>query len=70
MAAASAHVAMPTRRLNCERCGADFVCGAGDNGTCWCLAEPFRLPMPSAAGGDCLCPACLRVAAATMEEPA
>jgi hypothetical protein len=45
------------RRLACSMCGTEFGCDpAGD---CWCKAETFRLPMP-AAGGDCLCPDCLR----------
>jgi len=53
----------PTRRLACARCGKDFECGlAGD---CWCAAEPYRLPLTSAGEiGDCLCPDCLRMAAA------
>jgi hypothetical protein len=59
--------AIPTRQLNCARCGVAFECGlAGD---CWCAAEPYRLPMPKPATEekeakvDCLCPACLRQAA-------
>ncbi|MEJ0078075.1 MAG: cysteine-rich CWC family protein [Alphaproteobacteria bacterium] len=50
------------RRLTCARCGAPFECGS-TVGHCWCAEEDFRLPMP-AAGEDCLCPACLRKAAA------
>ena len=58
------------RRLACARCGAAFDCSLG--GGCWCAAEPYRLPMPDAAAQDsprdapedCLCPACLRAAAA------
>jgi hypothetical protein len=51
------------RRLSCQRCGAAFDCQLG--GGCWCAAEPMRLPMPAAESGeDCLCPACLRAAAA------
>jgi len=34
---------------------------------CWCAAEPYRLPMTKAALEDCLCPACLRKAAAARE---
>jgi len=49
------------RSLACARCGISFDCRLG--GGCWCAAEPYRLPMPD-AGEDCLCPACLRVAAA------
>jgi hypothetical protein len=30
---------------------------------CWCAEESFRMPMPS-DGSDCLCPDCLRKAAA------
>jgi len=53
------------RRLSCARCGAAFECGAG-TGHCWGAEEDFRLPMPAAdRGEDCLCPACLRKAAAS-----
>ena len=53
----------PTRRLACARCGAEFECGHG--GECWCTAEPYRLALTDAgAAEDCLCPACLRKAAA------
>jgi hypothetical protein len=48
-----------SRSLTCAQCGAAFTC-SGD-ATCWCAAEPYRLPMPDGeAAGDCLCPACLR----------
>ena len=58
---------MPQRHLTCERCGAAFDCGSGGrDGGCWCMDETFRMPMPSAAGADCLCPACLRVAVASQ----
>jgi len=51
------------RHLVCARCGAAFDCGLGAD--CWCAAEPYRLPVTAvAAGQDCLCPACLRRAAA------
>jgi hypothetical protein len=50
------------RALLCAQCGAAFTCG-GDDG-CWCAAEPYRVPMPEAGAGDCLCPACLREKAA------
>jgi len=50
------------RKLACARCGAAFECGLG--GDCWCAAEPYRLPMSNAATEDCLCPSCLRKAAA------
>jgi len=54
---------LPLRALVCERCGVAFECGtAGADGSCWCMDESYRLPMP--ASGDCLCPACLRAAAA------
>jgi hypothetical protein len=49
------------RKLACARCGAAFDCNL--EGGCWCAAEPYRLPMLDAAQ-DCLCPACLRKAAA------
>ena len=51
------------RRLACARCGATFDCGLG--GECWCAAEPCRLPLtPAGEKEDCLCPQCLRKAAA------
>lgn len=42
----------------CWRCGAPFVCGAGDAGEdCWCKSAP---PAPiQNADADCLCPTCL-----------
>jgi hypothetical protein len=53
----------PSRRLACARCGAAFDCGL--DGECWCAAEPYRLPLTAAgAREDCLCPDCLRRAAA------
>jgi hypothetical protein len=53
----------PPRRLACARCGAVFECRSG--GGCWCADEPYRLPLTAAgAAEDCLCPACLRKAAA------
>jgi hypothetical protein len=58
--------APPTpRRLACARCGTEFECGLG--GACWCAAEPYRLPMTTAALEDCLCPGCLRAAARLQE---
>lgn len=53
-----------SRAVTCARCGANFECGL--SGQCWCAAEPYRLPMPAAALEDCLCPACLRKAAAAQ----
>jgi hypothetical protein len=53
------------RRLACARCGTAFECGSGgSDGTCWCVDETYRLPMPADAAEDCMCPACLRAAAA------
>jgi hypothetical protein len=51
----------PTRRLACTGCGTEFGCSL--SGPCWCMEEAFRMPMP-VDGGDCLCPDCLRKAAA------
>ncbi len=53
-----------TRRLACAGCGAKFGCNL--SGPCWCSDGAFRLPMPL-DGGDCLCPDCLRKAAARLE---
>ena len=49
------------RRLACPRCGTVFDCKL--SGNCWCDGEAARLPLP-VEGEDCLCPSCLRVAAA------
>ncbi len=54
---------LPLQRLACARCGTPFECGASA-GACWCMDEAYRLPMPDAADAACLCPACLRAAAA------
>ena len=44
----------------CPECGAEFQCLAHCAAkTCWCAALP-RLPMPTDAAADCLCPQCLR----------
>ncbi|HTT49625.1 MAG TPA: cysteine-rich CWC family protein [Pseudolabrys sp.] len=58
-----ADTATSSRRLACARCGAAFECArAGD---CWCAAEPYRMPLTAAGESeDCLCPDCLRKAAA------
>jgi hypothetical protein len=57
------------RQLVCARCGAAFSCGAGTN-HCWCFDESYRVPMPTAAGEDCLCPACLRAHVQNVEASA
>ena len=54
---------VPLQRLACARCGTSFECGARA-GACWCMDEAYRLPMPDAADATCLCPTCLRAAAA------
>jgi len=52
------------RTVVCPGCGNRFTCRP--EGECWCMAESFRLPMPAdAATAECLCPDCLRAAAAT-----
>jgi len=57
------HAAVPApRRLTCAQCRTAFECTLG--GKCWCSAEPYRLPLPAVGAEDCLCPACLRAAAA------
>ncbi|WP_082824072.1 HutD family protein [Crenobacter luteus] len=48
------------REKRCERCGVAFGCGSGArDGGCWCNELPQVLPLDG-AGGDCLCPSCLR----------
>ena len=51
-----------SRQLACARCGTVFECRLA--GECWCAAEPYRLPLTAE---DCLCPACLRKAAALQD---
>jgi hypothetical protein len=55
----------PARVVVCARCGASFGCDL--SGECWCAHETFRLPIPTDAASDCLCPVCLRAAAALPE---
>jgi hypothetical protein len=57
----------PPPRAACARCGAVFGCDPV--GDCWCKHEDIRLPMPT-AGATCLCPDCLRAAAAAGEASA
>lgn len=46
------------RRLACAHCGTEFACNLA--GGCWCNDASFRLPLPTSASADCLCPDCLR----------
>ena len=59
-----------TPRIVCERCGQQFGCSRNRIADCWCVAEPYRLPipLPPEAGnfGDCLCPTCLRAVAEVL----
>jgi hypothetical protein len=55
------------RTLTCERCGTEFGCTL-DAKNCWCADESYRMPIP-AEGSDCLCPDCLRIAAANLKAP-
>ncbi|MBX9842302.1 MAG: cysteine-rich CWC family protein [Xanthobacteraceae bacterium] len=69
MSPAPAVQKLPLRSLACKRCGTAFQCGsAGADGSCWCMDESYRLPMPDPAAGDCLCPACLRREASEARE--
>src|SRR5574340_452760 len=37
--------ARATRQTRCERCGTTFGCrNLGEEGSCWCSLEAFRLP--------------------------
>jgi len=58
--------ATTARRLSCAHCGTAFECGLSTD--CWCAAEPYRLPMTKAWIEDCLCPTCLRKAAAALAD--
>jgi Cysteine-rich CWC len=57
------------RRLICESCGQEFGCARDNIAECWCNAEAYRLPLPPAGGrtAGCLCPSCLRQAAARLK---
>lgn len=59
------HIRSGKRRIASARCGEVFTCGL--DGACWCAVEPYRMPMTSPATEDCLCPECLRRAAAALE---
>ena len=51
----------------CESCGREFACGARSEDGCWCDAvqvEPAGLAVLREHFLSCLCPDCLRVAAA------
>lgn len=63
--------ALATRQLHCERCGTGFGCrDRGEEGSCWCSREAFRMPLPDGTGPyvDCLCPSCLREVAGELRE--
>lgn len=54
------------RKLTCARCRTDFGCTR--DAQCWCAAVPYQLRMTDrAAQDDCLCPDCLRQAAAAQD---
>lgn len=56
----------------CEGCGETFVCGPLTVGGCWCMREkvpPEKLAEIKAQYERCLCPACLRKAAAGEHAP-
>lgn len=48
------------RATHCEKCGAEFACGADSKTSgCWCKDLPQVLPL-AIDGSGCLCPSCLR----------
>ncbi len=58
------------RTENCESCGREFGCGAGDD-SCWCgglVLGPERLAILREHFERCLCPDCLTVAANSAPE--
>jgi hypothetical protein len=68
---ASSNLSDSERMLTCERCGTAFGCTL-DAKSCWCADESYRMPMPAqepGKGSDCLCPDCLRAAAANLKAP-
>jgi hypothetical protein len=52
---------MAEDNMICARCGAAMTCTP--EGDCWCMALPFKLPMPEAPAG-CYCRRCLEAVAA------
>jgi hypothetical protein len=51
----------------CESCGREFGCGANSQDGCWCdelTVAPWQLAILREHFLTCLCPDCLRVAAA------
>ena len=55
------------KQQSCESCGAAFTCGPMVKGGCWCMQEQVpaeKLEELKGKYDTCLCPACLRKAAA------
>jgi hypothetical protein len=53
--------------LQCESCGREFACGADAEDRCWCAdvaVAPDQLAVLREHFLACLCPDCLRAAAA------
>jgi hypothetical protein len=52
--------ATATTEHRCLACGKLFTCGLDDGGTtCWCMAEPARIAMPTTGDASCYCRECL-----------
>ncbi|MBO1325706.1 hypothetical protein K2X14_12215 [Acetobacter sp. TBRC 12305] len=41
----------------CTACGTPTACTA--SATCWCMAVPHEVPVPTGGLSGCLCPHCL-----------
>jgi uncharacterized protein len=66
MSDAQTHERPAARPKTCARCGTVFDCSTSAG--CWCAKEPYRLPMPAPnSSDDCMCPPCLRAAAARRQ---
>jgi len=64
---------MELRERVCEACGEAFGCGSETGGRCWCdeiVVDAATLARLRAAYERCLCPRCLRRAAAGGAPPA
>lgn len=57
-------IAANAKPKTCPRCGGGFGCTV--DGHCWCMDEPYRIPMPKPGESQyegCLCKSCLRAVA-------
>jgi hypothetical protein len=63
---------MPTQPDRCPRCQQPNRCAVaagGDQRHCWCMQQPWNIPLPDDANQACLCQACIGRAAAGTHMP-